>query len=160
MNGKKRSNLMRRWLGFFLIFILSVGCFPRKAQKPKETITIDTTKTKEPIIIFEEEAPETMKVEKTPEILKKPEEIVVKKQPVYGYRVQIFAFESMERAEAAAEEARIRLDLPVYVEYVPPFYKVRVGDFIEREEAERIRDKLRLTGYPDAFLVETLIKSP
>jgi cell division septation protein DedD len=134
-----------------------VGCFPRKAQKTQESVKIDTLKLKEPVIIFEEEK-ETKEVEKPPEVTEKTEEIKIPRQPVYGYRVQIFAFESLERAEAAAQEARVKLDLPVYVEYVPPYYKVRVGDFLIREEAEAVRDRLRISGYRDAFIVETLIK--
>ena len=147
---------MRRWSIFIIISLFMAGCAPRKAQKPQERVKIDTTKTKEPVIIFEEEAPET-KIEKAPGIVKEPLKIEPQKEPVYGYRVQIFAFESMERAEAAAQEARIRVDLPVYVEYIPPYYKVRVGDFLIREEAEKVRNQLRLSGYPDAFLVETLV---
>lgn len=148
---------MRRAGVFILSLLFLLSCAPRKSVKKsgeEEKVTKKVEK-EEPVIIFEEEKP------KESEEAKKPQEVTIfpkeEKRPIYGYRVQIYAFESKERAEASATDARVRLNYPVYVEFVPPFYKVRVGDFMTREEAERVRDELKRLGYEDAFIVETLI---
>ncbi len=55
----------------------------------------------------------------------------------YGYRVQIGIDENKDVMESLAERARSRLDLPVYLEFEAPFYRVRVGDFTTKADAER-----------------------
>jgi len=39
-------------------------------------------------------------------------------------------------------------------------YKIRVGNFLTRQEAEKYRDFLRENGYIDAFIVETQVEVP
>lgn len=79
-------------------------------------------------------------------------------EKTFGYRVQIFATLKKENAQRVANEAKKILSKPVYIEYIPPFYKVRVGDFKSRDDAEEYKEYLRANGYPDAFVVETEIK--
>jgi len=86
----------------------------------------------------------------------KPQEKAV--QTMMGYRVQIFATLKKENAQRVANKAKKVLSKPVYIEYIPPFYKVRVGDFKNRQDAEEYKEYLRANGYPDAFVVETEIK--
>ncbi len=76
----------------------------------------------------------------------------------YGYRVQILATSEKGKADMFAKEAQARFpDQKVYVEFIPPYYKVRIGDFITREEAETFRAKAKSLGYFDAFIVESQI---
>lgn len=72
-----------------------------------------------------------------------------------GWRVQIAA--SSERAEAdrAAREARSRLGTTAYVDREGGLFKVRVGDFVDRAAALRLRDRARATGYAGAWVVTT-----
>lgn len=59
---------------------------------------------------------------------------------VPGFRVQIFSSNRQQSAktEAMQLEKQIgsQLDVKVYVQYAPPFWKVRLGDFLTQEEAQ------------------------
>lgn len=64
-----------------------------------------------------------------------------------GYRVQVFSSNTQRTAktEAFNIEKEIREAFPndeVYVNYISPFWKVRVGDFISREKAEAFRAQI------------------
>ncbi len=74
--------------------------------------------------------------------------------PKIGFRVQIGAFSVEANAQKRAEEARLRFVEPVYVEFIDGYYKVRVGDFLTREEAEACKERAKSFGYYDAFIVE------
>lgn len=78
---------------------------------------------------------------------------------VPGYRVQIFASSTNEGAERVASEARFKFTEQVYVEYEPPYYKVRVGDYKNRSDAEILREKAKSLGYPDAWIVQTEVNA-
>jgi cell division septation protein DedD len=159
--GRKRINKTRWVLGIFLFTFLLIGCAPRDAQQPvvqeepQDTVAIRPVQEPypEPTIIFEEE-----------NILIEPES---EDEPItqapsfeYGFRVQILASTSEKNANAFAESAGEKMDYTVYVEYIPPYHKVRVGDFLHRSDAESCRDRLRGQGYGDAFVVESLINIP
>jgi cell division septation protein DedD len=75
-----------------------------------------------------------------------------------GYRVQIFASSSLERAEEVANEARTIFIEHVYVEYSVPLYKVRVGDFAFKEEALQFRQRAIEEGYEGAWVAEAIIE--
>jgi len=77
---------------------------------------------------------------------------------VYGYRVQIGLFEDREQMERTAEQARSVQDLPVYVEYEAPFYRVRIGDFTTRESAEDYVRFMKEKGFVDALWVMSKIQ--
>jgi hypothetical protein len=69
-----------------------------------------------------------------------------------GYRVQIY---SSNRQQAAKTEAldlesqiKDKVNQTVYVLYLPPFWKVRLGDFRTYEEAREYK-KLFVQQYPD-----------
>lgn len=75
-----------------------------------------------------------------------------------GFRVQIFASASMEKAEEIAAKARSVFSERVYVEYVAPLYRVRVGNFASKDEALEFREKAVQSGYEGAWVVEALIE--
>ena len=77
----------------------------------------------------------------------------------FGYRVQIGAFEDKNNADNMAESALSKTNLPVYVEYITPFYRVRVGDFTERSEAEECVKLLKEKGFNEALWVYTNINT-
>ncbi len=81
-------------------------------------------------------------------------------EKVDGFRVQIFSTKNLEnatQAKAIAEEQFATLNLHCYLEFDSPYYKVRVGDFKTREEAEHYRDIIRSMGYPNAWIVKTKV---
>lgn len=77
-----------------------------------------------------------------------------------GWRVQVFASSNLQLADDKAAEFRTTSPHPVYVEYEPPFYKVRVGDFMTRQEADRFKDETARMGWQGAWVTETLVLRP
>ncbi len=82
------------------------------------------------------------------------------RQLVPGYRIQVLG----TTEKAAADSARFYLletypDLPVYVSYEVPIYRVRVGDFIDRAEANRWLEILR-SDFRGAFIVPDQVMKP
>ena len=61
-----------------------------------------------------------------------------------GFRVQIYSSNapSTSKQEAMLLEQNLRdsVEVPVYVLYTPPFWKVRLGDFRTMEEARTYKD--------------------
>jgi len=69
------------------------------------------------------------------------------------YRVQVFTSRVYGDARRAARVAEEIFDQPVYVEYEVPNYKVRVGGFVDRYDAEDYRQKAKAAGYRNAWVV-------
>jgi len=118
---------------------------------PEETVEVELEGIPD-LENLEEEAPQQAPPAPEPEV-KEPEEKLV-----YGYRIQIFASSTQEGAEKAARRARELFSEPVYVEYVAPLFKVRVGDCTSRGEAEALKKKADSLGYGDAWIVESPVK--
>ena len=74
-----------------------------------------------------------------------------------GYRVQIFAGSSEDNARELALEAESALGVPVYVNHVDGYWKVRVGDCRTRAEAETLRNRARNAGYADCWIAADTI---
>ncbi len=86
---------------------------------------------------------------------------------VEGHRVQVFSTASQETAERVRGEALAwwqssrgqagaPAEMDVSVVYLQPYYRVRMGGFAERDDAEAALALVR-TRYPEAFLVPDLI---
>ena len=69
-----------------------------------------------------------------------------------GYRVQIYSSNQQQTAKSEALDLETKLKdkigQTVYVQYLPPFWKVRLGDFRTYEEAHEYK-KLFVSQYPD-----------
>ena len=65
-----------------------------------------------------------------------------------GFRVQVFSSNHPHRgkSEALLLEQRVKevVNVPVYVIYASPSWKVRLGDFLTEQEAAEFRDSLKL----------------
>lgn len=83
-------------------------------------------------------------------------------EPIPGYRVQLYSLTSREAAEAALRQVERTLaewSYGVYVEEESNSFKVRVGDFKEKADADILRDWLRTRGFVDAWTARTVIQS-
>ncbi len=72
-----------------------------------------------------------------------------------AFRIQILTskvYGDVRRAKIVAEEI---FDRPVYIDYEVPYYKIRVGSFDNRDEAEDYMQQVRMAGYSDAWVVVT-----
>jgi hypothetical protein len=77
-----------------------------------------------------------------------------------GYRVQAFAGSDQENAENMATNVlNLKLD-SVYVIEEAGLYKVQIGNFTERLEAEKMLDLLRFQNISNCWIVETIIHIP
>ncbi|MEO0122884.1 MAG: SPOR domain-containing protein [candidate division WOR-3 bacterium] len=76
---------------------------------------------------------------------------------IYGFRVQIFASSTQKGASKVADDARGLFGGKVYIEHTPPYYKVRIGDCLTKEEAESLKNLAISKGFRGAFVVETMI---
>lgn len=76
---------------------------------------------------------------------------------ILGFRIQIFASSTQKNASRVADDARAAFTENVYVQHVAPYYKVRVGDFLTREDAQSLQQRALQKGYRGAFVVETMI---
>ena len=82
-----------------------------------------------------------------------------------GYRVQIYSSNQQQTAKAEALELESKLkdkvSQTVYVQYLPPFWKVRLGDFRSYDEAREYKS-LFIQQYPelmgDTYIVRDKIQ--
>ena len=75
-----------------------------------------------------------------------------KKPGASGFRVQIFS--STDRKKAYGQQSKFKALYPTirsYISYSEPYYKLRVGDFRTRLEAEKLINKLR-PSYEGLFI--------
>lgn len=80
--------------------------------------------------------------------------VVVESEPALGYRIQIFATGSIDDANAMRQTAIQRLpEDSVYIVFDPPVYKVRVGDFRTRVDANQRLGVISALGFADAWVV-------
>ena len=80
-----------------------------------------------------------------------------------GYRIQIF-FESGNQALNNAEEVKNKFvekfnSTKAYLQFGAPYYRVRVGDFRTRLEAEKFLSKIN-RKYPNAWIIKDEINFP
>ncbi len=75
-----------------------------------------------------------------------------------GFRVTVITTDNLDDAN------QIKSDLisktgnnEVYIDFEPPFYKVKVGDFKDHKSAEDLRFKLNQIGYKEAKVVKETI---
>lgn len=78
---------------------------------------------------------------------------------VDGFRVQVFATADREIADNAARTAGERLGMPAYVDLDGGVYKVRMGDFSARPEADQALAAVR-RQYADAWIVPSKVRVP
>ncbi|MFQ6009449.1 MAG: SPOR domain-containing protein, partial [Candidatus Zixiibacteriota bacterium] len=78
------------------------------------------------------------------------------------YRIQIFTSQLYGEARRAMTIAEEIFDRTVFLDYEVPYYKVRVGGFAQRYEAEDYLSRVKAAGYPDAWVVvvNVAIKEP
>ncbi len=74
-----------------------------------------------------------------------------------GYRVQLIQTTEPEEAKDLERDAILRFDEDVYRVFDPPFYKVRVGDFADWYDAEKIQKLAIQKGFREAWVVRTKV---
>jgi len=79
--------------------------------------------------------------------------------PIEVFRVEIFTSRLYGEANRELAIAKEIFSLPVHVDYEVPYYRLRVGDFSTRAEAERMVEGIRSIGYPNAWVARAIKKT-
>lgn len=76
-------------------------------------------------------------------------------EPIGGqvFKVQVLSSKLFGEAKQAQRVAEEIFDQPVTLDYEVPYFKVRVGSFPDRYEAERYSQRVRAAGYTDAWVI-------
>jgi hypothetical protein len=77
-----------------------------------------------------------------------------------GFRIQVFASADRDVAQNARTVAASRLNMPAYLDLDAGVYKVRVGDYVTRDQAGAALPTVRGRFYPDAWVVPARINVP
>lgn len=92
-----------------------------------------------------------------------PVEPAVVEPPIIvpGYRVQLFATSEIDDANRKKVEAESAFtDQWFYLVYDPPTYKLRAGNFLNRNDADSYARYFAENGFPDAWIVpERVVKN-
>ena len=121
----------------FLVLVLLMVSLASKAQEGR-------------IVIHEDE--------KLDQLVRFYSEYKQEKEEAMGYRIQILAGTSREKAYSIQGNFNYQFpDYASYLTYISPYFKVRVGDFTDKLEAFRFLQHLK-SVYPGAFIVEEEVK--
>lgn len=96
-------------------------------------------------------------------LMKKQRDVYAANNTMNGYRVQIFmeiGNEAIRHAESMKRKFTEAFpELPVYLSYDQPYYRLRVGDFRNRVEAEKYM-RLIKPKFSLAFVTADIINPP
>jgi hypothetical protein len=73
------------------------------------------------------------------------------------FRVQIYTTQGFGDARKASQVAQEIFDQAVHIDYEVPNFKVRVGDFPVRDDAESYRRSAQALGYANAWVVSVTV---
>jgi len=80
--------------------------------------------------------------------------LAVEEEVVQGFRIQVFSSSGVDDATLMKDVVTKKfVDDSVYIVYDAPVYKVRVGDFVNRYEANQRLPEFVEKGYRDAWIV-------
>ena len=79
---------------------------------------------------------------------------------IEGYRVQVLVTRNTHSADSIRAVLSDKIDEDVYITYEVPYYKIRVGNCVDRKQAEELKLKLVELGYASAWIIRTRVKAP
>jgi len=162
--------MVKYWLAFLFLAVLVIGCkTPRSTEKTadaessfdafltKYEKSFDPSKYNPPVdSILAEERHQHDALETTKIIAIAPPETIT------GFRVQVLFTPEIELANRTRDTLLTVLPNEwSYIVYDSPYYKVRIGNFVERGLAAQMVKKLADFGFQDAWIVpDKIIKNP
>lgn len=101
--------------------------------------------------------------ERIEQLIQKQKEIHSADNTIDGFRIQIFmesGNDAVELANVAMEEFKEKYpDMPIYLVFGQPYYRLRVGDFRTRLEAEKAYQTIS-QDYKKSFITSDRIQLP
>lgn len=92
-------------------------------------------------------------VSKGQEQVKEEIPAVLPKEERINYKIQIFVSKSKESSDNVAKRIIAEFTQPTEVISYGDLWKVQVGAFVERKDAEMMRNKFKNLGWNDAFVI-------
>jgi hypothetical protein len=156
-------------IGLVLLTALVAGCTPskhlqseekKKPEQPKEKIirlseyeaTLNPVDFDREIEVLQKPGREEQRLQTALEIPK--DSMAVQEEVVQGFRIQIFSSSNVDEASSTRNLAVEKFSHDsIYVVYDAPVYKVRIGDFANRYEANQRLPEFIDKGYRDAWIV-------
>lgn len=141
---------MKRLIAILFLALCSIG--QSWAQVPAdssatEAVVIDSVPLPKDTIRFKMDAAVESQLEKKKELNRS------KPPTIDGFRVQIYAGNSRQQAmQIRTEVVGAYTDYAAYLIYKQPTFRVRVGDFRNRFEAQKLLNELK-AQYPSSFIV-------
>lgn len=97
------------------------------------------------------------------QLIQRQKDIHAADSTIDGFRIQIFmesGNDAVEHANTTMEEFKLKYpDIPIYLIFGQPYYRLRVGDFRTRLEAEKAYQTLS-KEYKKAFITSDRIQLP
>jgi hypothetical protein len=75
-----------------------------------------------------------------------------------GYRVQVIISQDENELIVIKNDLESSIKKKIYIIFELPNYKLRIGNFINRKEAENFQKKIVKLGYRTAWVVPTMIE--
>lgn len=158
--------MIRVLISAMVVVVLFSGCTYFPASGSSTQLAGD--REYESVTVPEMEASPTMVVEARSE---PPKRVSMDPYPAYaeadknvgesgqtrGWRVQVFTTENEVAAQEYKNKVEIKLDMDAYIVVMYPYYKVRVGNCLTREEAEELENKVRAKGF-ETFIVRDTVE--
>ena len=160
--------------GIILLTILMVGCASSKQSQEEEKLKYEQPKYEQPKdkthtlseyestfnpVDFDQEIESAKKAkhqeqkQQNPLIIPK-DSLIVQEEVVEGFRIQIFSSSNLDEISLMKNLALEKfVGDSIYVVYDAPVYKVRIGDFVNRYEANQRLPEFVEKGYRDAWVV-------
>lgn len=98
-------------------------------------------------------------VEESSRIQSMMADYAAKKRVLKGYRVQIFLGDRAKAESTRRAFLQQHPDVPAYLSYLAPNFRVRVGDLRDRISADALRQSLK-TEFPGLYIVPDDIEPP
>jgi hypothetical protein len=82
-------------------------------------------------------------------------------EKVMGYKIQLYSTTDLDDAERMKEKYQGKFDslsirnTDIAVEYDAPYYKIRIGNFLQKKTADSMKENLKSYGMNEAWVVRT-----
>lgn len=80
-----------------------------------------------------------------------------KDEQIKGYRVQLISTRKINKAEKIRNKAYDIFDHNIYINFQTPYYKVRVGDFVDYKDCRQVEKIAQKNGFPNAWTVRSVV---
>lgn len=153
MNNKISFSIAIAWLLCITLFISMLEAAGNRKKVKKEEIAetyLDTLNRGKEISLISDTI--STGISKKKDVAPEGKESIPN-----GYTIQVLALTSMEAARAKKSAIESELKLDVYIDFDKPYYKMYVGNYTNRKDAEKALNMIKEYGYTDAWIVKSKV---